>query len=134
MTMSDGLTGKLAWTEADPEEPLLVAATAELGGGRRPRGRPARSGPSRSGRLLERIAAPRWTLPERIRRDGLPAPALVQRYARLAGGSLTAVFILSQHDAAVRRLLAAPENRDGRALADASRPGTMPSRRWGSRT
>jgi len=35
---------------------------------------------------------------------------LVERYARLAGGSLTAVFILSQHDAAVRRLMAAPAN------------------------
>ncbi len=35
---------------------------------------------------------------------------LVQRYAQLAGGSLTAVFILSQHDAAVRRLLAATAN------------------------
>jgi alkylation response protein AidB-like acyl-CoA dehydrogenase len=34
----------------------------------------------------------------------------VQRYAQLAGASLTAVFILSQHDAAVRRLLAAPES------------------------
>ncbi len=43
-----------------------------------------------------------------------PRPVLVQRYAQLAGGSLTAVFILSQHDAALRRLMAAP----GIATAD----------------
>jgi alkylation response protein AidB-like acyl-CoA dehydrogenase len=34
---------------------------------------------------------------------------LVQRYARLASGSLTAVFILSQHEAALRRLMAATD-------------------------
>ena len=52
--------------------------------------------------------APRWTLPESSAAKSCPRPLLVQRYAQLAGGSLTAVFILSQHDAAVRRLLAAP--------------------------
>ena len=42
--------------------------------------------------------------------ESCPRPLLVQRYAQLAEGSLTAVFILSQHDAAVRRLIAAPAN------------------------
>ena len=34
---------------------------------------------------------------------------LLERYARVAEGSLTAAFILSQHDAGVRRLLAAAD-------------------------
>lgn len=45
-------------------------------------------------------------------RDSLPSRAsdrmtVLQRYGRIAEGSLTAAFILTQHDAAVRRLAAA---------------------------
>ncbi len=52
----------------------------------------------------------RWSLSAEFGGAACPRPLLVQRYAQLAGGSLTAVFILSQHDAGVRRLLAAPES------------------------
>jgi butyryl-CoA dehydrogenase len=109
MTMSEGLSRKLAWSEADPQEPLLAAATAELAEND---GREAdeASWPASLWTTLERIGGPRWTLPDEYGGTSCPRPALVQRYARLAGGSLTAVFILSQHDAAVRRLLAAPGN------------------------
>ena len=41
---------------------------------------------------------------------GLERALLMTRYARIAEGSLTAAFILSQHDAAVRRLVAAGDH------------------------
>ena len=47
---------------------------------------------------------PRWSLPRDFGGEACARPLLVQRDAQLAGGSLTAVFILSQHDGAVRRL------------------------------
>ncbi len=109
MTMSGGLWGKLAWTEADPDEATLSLATAELA---EEDGRAAdlEEWPAALWATLERIGGPRWTLAEEYGGTACLRPALVQRYARLAGGSLTAVFILSQHDAAIRRLLAAPGN------------------------
>ena len=58
--------------------------------------------------VLEQAGATRWALSEEFGGEGCARPLLVQRYAQLAGASLTAVFILSQHDAGVRRLLAAP--------------------------
>lgn len=48
--------------------------------------------------------ANRWALPAECGGECCERPALVRRYGRLAEGSLTAAFILSQHDAAVRRL------------------------------
>ncbi len=51
--------------------------------------------------------ANRWALPDRFERSGGDRPSLVRRYAIVAEGSLTAAFILTQHDAAVRRLVAA---------------------------
>jgi alkylation response protein AidB-like acyl-CoA dehydrogenase len=62
--------------------------------------------------------ATRWALPADLRGVDCGRATLVERYARVAEGSLTAAFILSQHDAAVRRLAA--------AAAD-SRPG---ARKW----
>jgi butyryl-CoA dehydrogenase len=113
MTMSNGLTGKLAWTEADPDGPTLAAAITELAA---EDGRAAdrEEWPTALWSSLDRIGAPRWSLPEEYGGIAHPRPLLVQRYARLAVGSLTAVFILSQHEAALRRLLAAP----GQATAD----------------
>jgi len=52
---------------------------------------------------------PRWSLPRGGRGEGCDRTRLLQRYARVAEGSLTAAFILSQHDAGVRRLVAAIE-------------------------
>ncbi len=59
--------------------------------------------------MLEETGATRWSLMPEFGGAACSRPVLVQRYAMLAGGSLTAVFILSQHDAGVRRLQAAPE-------------------------
>jgi alkylation response protein AidB-like acyl-CoA dehydrogenase len=53
-------------------------------------------------------------VPEEFGGEAWARPVLVQRCAQLAGASLTAVFILSQHDAALRRLLVAA----GTATAD----------------
>ncbi len=61
--------------------------------------------PERLWTILVDGGAPRWSLPAMWRGFGLQKPALVAANARVAKGSLTAAFILSQHDAAVRRLL-----------------------------
>ena len=104
--MSEVLSGKLAWTETDPEEALLATVMADLiEEDGQASDRDELAGVALG--TLEAAGAPRWTLPDEYRGEACPRPVLVQRYARLAGGSLTAVFILSQHDAAVRRLLAA---------------------------
>jgi butyryl-CoA dehydrogenase len=107
--MNRVLMEKLAWTEPDAElEGLdsLAAQLAEADG-------PADVGlewPNELWTLLEQAGATRWSLSEEFGGAGCPRPILVQRYAQLAGGSLTAIFILSQHDAGVRRLQAAPES------------------------
>jgi alkylation response protein AidB-like acyl-CoA dehydrogenase len=105
--MNQGLAAKLAWTELDPEASQLqdlVGRLAELDG-------PADDRLEWSSALWSEIAqagVTRWSLPADFGGEACPRPLLVERYAQLAGGSLTAVFILSQHDAGVRRLLVAP--------------------------
>ena len=64
-------------------------------------------------RVLADRGATRWAMPARLGGDGADRPSLVVRYAKVAEGSLTAAFILTQHDAAVRRLAGA-----GRPRAD----------------
>jgi butyryl-CoA dehydrogenase len=49
----------------------------------------------------------RWALPVEFGGEGLDRSTLLRRYARVAEGSMTAAFILSQHDAGLRRLVAA---------------------------
>ena len=93
----------------------------------------AMNGRADSGARSSSGGATRWSLPEEFGGESCPRPLLVQRYAQLAGGSLTAVFILSQHDAAVRRLVAAPANANRRSLASRHRCTAVPSRPWGSR-
>lgn len=61
--------------------------------------------------VLEQGGATCWALPEHLGGDAPSRPLLVQRYATVAEGSLTAAFILTQHDAAIRRLAAARESR-----------------------
>src|SRR5258708_2603665 len=56
---------------------------------------------------LTAFDAPRWSMPAEVGGDPCERSVLLQRYARVAEGSLTAAFILSQHDAGVRRLLVA---------------------------
>ncbi len=55
--------------------------------------------------ILVEWGAPRWSLPAEWGGLGLGKRELVAANAQVASGSLTAAFILSQHDAAVRRLM-----------------------------
>ncbi len=72
--------------------------------------------PSRLWAILEDAGATRWALPERFRASPPSRAELIVRYARVAEGSLTAAFILTQHDAAIRRLALA--SGPGKASAD----------------
>src|SRR5437870_936692 len=56
--------------------------------------------------ILESAGATRWALPARFGSSSPDRASLVVRYSRVAEGSLTAAFILTQHDAAIRRLAA----------------------------
>ena len=67
-------------------------------------------GPRHSGNCISEAGATLWSLPGNFGGNSCPRPLLVQRYAQLATGSLTAVFVLSQHDAAIRRLVDASAN------------------------
>jgi butyryl-CoA dehydrogenase len=93
------------WTEPEPEEARIVALTdalreadgpADLDGG----------WPDALWRPLVDAGVLGWSVPSGQGGEGVARPLLVQRYARLAEASMTAAFILSQHDAAVRRLTA----------------------------
>jgi alkylation response protein AidB-like acyl-CoA dehydrogenase len=112
--MNHGLNDKLCWTEPDTavEKTLeLVQRLATADG-------PADDlvlWPEELWRLVDAAGATRWSLAQEFGGSECPRPVLVQRYAQLAGGSLTAVFILSQHDAGVRRLQAVPENDSAKA-------------------
>ncbi len=66
--------------------------------------------------MLVASGSTRWALPDRFANSGGDRPGLVRRYARVAEGSLTAAFILTQHDAAVRRLVLSSGT--GRKTAD----------------
>src|ERR1700712_182484 len=59
--------------------------------------------------ILVDAGATRWVLPPQLNGAGLDRPTAVEANAQIARGSLTAAFILSQHDAATRRLLASAE-------------------------
>ncbi len=88
------------WPGPEPEgESLLVAQLAEADGAVDE----ANSWSEPLWTLLTVAGAHRWALPG----SGLDRPALIRRYARIAEGSLTAAFVLTQFDAAVRRLMAA---------------------------
>jgi butyryl-CoA dehydrogenase len=60
-------------------------------------------------KIVLEAGATRWSLPESLGGDGCDRPTLIEGYSRLAEGSVTAAFILTQHDAAVRRLLPASD-------------------------
>ncbi len=62
--------------------------------------------PEESWGVIEAAGATRWSLPASVGGLECPRELLLERYARLASGGLTATFILSQHDAAIRRLIA----------------------------
>ncbi len=61
--------------------------------------------------LLVNAGANRWAMPLDLGGFDGDRVLLLERYARVAEGSLTAAFVLSQHDAAVRRLAAVSVDR-----------------------
>jgi alkylation response protein AidB-like acyl-CoA dehydrogenase len=61
--------------------------------------------PAASWDVLRRAGALAWAVPAEHGGDGLDAAALLAAYERLAGACLTTTFLLSQRDAAVRRLV-----------------------------
>jgi alkylation response protein AidB-like acyl-CoA dehydrogenase len=61
--------------------------------------------PAASWRALCRSEATRWCIPSEYGGLGRKGPELLQGYEQLAGTCLTTCFILSQRDAACRRLL-----------------------------
>jgi butyryl-CoA dehydrogenase len=107
--MNRGLEEKLAWTEPEADLARLESLTAQLAA-EDAHADAEDNWPGALWTLIERAGATRWALTPEYGGEGCARPLLLQRYAQLAGGSLTAVFVLSQHDAGVRRLLAAPES------------------------
>ncbi len=73
--------------------------------------------------IVVEAGATRWALPAPAGDSECDRVTLLERYARVAEGSLTAAFILSQHDAAVRRLRAAAERDPARSWLDAIASG-----------
>lgn len=104
--MSQSLPSKLEWTEPDADGDSIAALSSGLAAEDGPADL-AGIWPETLWSLLKNAGATRWSLPREYGGTAVARPLLVQRYAQLAAGSLTAVFILSQHDAAVRRLVAA---------------------------
>ncbi len=106
--MNDGVRSKLAWSEPDREDERIAALVARLTEQDGPAD-DALGWPDALWELIDRAGASRWSLPKEHGGLRCPRPLLVQRYAQLAEGSLTAVFILSQHDAGVRRMVASSD-------------------------
>jgi butyryl-CoA dehydrogenase len=104
--MSHSLQSKLHWTEEDAQADSIAALCAQLADEDR-QADLAGTWPDTIWSLVKNAGASKWSLPSEYGGTAVSRPLLVQRYAQLAGGSLTAVFILSQHDAAIRRLVAA---------------------------
>src|SRR5512135_309991 len=92
--------------------------------------------------LVAGAGAVGWSLPRSLGGEECDRPTLVGRAARVAQGSLTAAFILSQHDAGVRRLLAASDRKvarhwlgeiaAGRAFTSVGISQLTTSRRYGT--
>jgi len=61
--------------------------------------------PGASWAALQKLGGVRWCIPQAYGGDGLSGAQLLERYEALAGACLTTCFILSQRDAACRRLL-----------------------------
>jgi butyryl-CoA dehydrogenase len=98
--------------------------------------------PDRLWEILVAGGALHWSLPKSAGGDGCHRPTLARRYAKVAEGSLTAAFLLTQHDAAVRRLAAAAGHEQaalwldrvaaGRAFATVGLSQLTTSRRHGT--
>src|SRR5208337_2771560 len=89
-----------SWTEPDPDAARIAGLVANLAAADGPADA-AGTWPEALWRLIQDGGATRWSLSRDFGGEACPRPLLLQRYAQLASGSLTAVFVLSQHDAAV---------------------------------
>lgn len=89
------------WTETEADD--LDEVVARLAGADGPADESS-AWPERPWEVLREAGATRWALPTGRGGPGFDRPSLVRRYGRIAEGSLTAAFLLTQHDAAVRRL------------------------------
>jgi alkylation response protein AidB-like acyl-CoA dehydrogenase len=116
--MSNGLIELPDWSEPDPDDARIESLVASLAREDGPADA-AGSWPEGLWRLLVEAGATRWALPQAYGGQVCSRPLLFERYARLASGSLTAVFLLSQHDAAVRRLSDAASREGARRWLDA---------------
>ena len=98
-----------SWSESEgPEEPRLARMTARLAEADGPAD-DLGEWPEALWSILLDAGATRWALPTKYNGVGCERAILLERYARVAQGSLTAAFILTQHDAGVRRLVAAED-------------------------
>ncbi|WP_435015701.1 acyl-CoA dehydrogenase [Tundrisphaera sp. TA3] len=95
------------WAEPDPaDEGALADLIGKLAEGDGPADA-AGVWPAPLWSVAEASGVTRWSLPRELGGEDCDRPTLLRRYARVAEGSMTAAFILSQHDAGVRRLVAA---------------------------
>jgi len=114
----------ISWTESEREESAITSLTQAL----RQADGPADIAGDWSETLWSLLAdagAPRWSIAAEFGGGDCPRPLLVQRYARLAEASLTAVFILSQHDAAIRRLISSADRPTARRWLSAIVDGAI---------
>jgi alkylation response protein AidB-like acyl-CoA dehydrogenase len=107
MSMSDHDPGRVPNWPGLIDADALDEAVARLTGADGPADESG-AWPERLWHILDEAGAPRWCLPTTAGGAGLDRARLIRRYGRLGEGSLTAAFILTQHDAAIRRL-AAPQ-------------------------
>lgn len=101
-------------TGPDPDAARLAAVIPQLNEADGPADE-AGDWPDSLWRIMVELGAPHWSLPDEFGGDACDRPTLTRRYAKVAEGSLTAAFILTQHDAAVRRLVSAATAGLGRA-------------------
>ncbi len=103
--MSESATILPEWSEPNED---LQAMTARLAAADGPADE-AGTWPEALWSIVVEAGATRWALPATAGAAETDRVTLLERYARVAEGSLTAAFILSQHDAGIRRLLAAAD-------------------------
>jgi len=96
------------WSEPDRDEQRISHLVAALAGEDGPADA-AGTWPEGLWQLLRDGGVIGWSLPSEFGGQACARPLLLQRYAQLASASLTAAFILSQHDGAVRRLISAAD-------------------------
>lgn len=103
--MNELSTKLISWPETNHDEGLrrCIARLTEADGPADESG----AWPETLWSLLTEARAPRWALPKSIGGDECGRTELLERYARVTEGSMTAAFILTQHDSGLRRLLAA---------------------------